>query len=85
MTLRIKAASDVIARTLGQSAVLIHLGTNRIFELNDTGSRVWDLLSNGATRAELIDALADEFEGDRAGISEAVDQLLDALRAEGLI
>jgi hypothetical protein len=82
---QLRTASDVIARTLGQSAVLIQLGTNRIYELNATGTRVWDLLVKGATRDDLIAALHQEYDGDRDGISEAVDELLESLRAEGLI
>jgi hypothetical protein len=46
---------------------------------------VWDLLVKGATRDDLIAALHQEYDGDRDGISEAVDELLESLRAEGLI
>src|SRR5215510_5014894 len=38
---------DVIAKRLDDAAVLVHLGTNRIFELNGTGMRVWELLGQG--------------------------------------
>jgi hypothetical protein len=82
---RLRAASDVIARTLGESAVLIRLSTNRIYELNATGVRVWDLVVKGATRDDIVAALQQEFEGDRVEISDAVDDLLANLRAEGLM
>jgi hypothetical protein len=82
---RLRTASDVIARSLGQSSVLIRLSTNRIYELNVTGARIWELLAKGATRDEIIEALQQEFDADRIGISEAVDALLQTLRVEGLI
>jgi hypothetical protein len=82
---RLRTASDVIARTLGESAVLIRLSTNRIYELNATGARVWDLVVKGATRDDIVAALQQEFEGDRVEISDAVDDLLANLRAEGLM
>jgi hypothetical protein len=82
---RIHPASDVIARALGESAVLIRLNTNKIYELNVTGARVWDVIAGGATRAEVIAVMQQEFGGAPEDIASAVDELLDALHAEGLI
>jgi len=79
----LRPAADVIARRLGDSAVLIRLNTNRIYELNATGARVWELLSEGATRDQVVDALGREF--DEEGIGAAVDELIGVLRAEGLV
>jgi len=79
----LRPAGDVIARKLGDSAVLIRLNTNRIYELNATGARIWELLSDGATRQQVVDALRTEFDDDEIG--SAVDELLDVLRAEGLV
>jgi hypothetical protein len=79
----LRPAADVIARRLGESAVLIRLNTNRIYELNDTGARIWELLSEGATRQQVVEALGAEF--DDARIPEAVDELIAMLRSEGLV
>ena len=82
---RLQPASDVIARALGESAVLIRLNTNKIYELNVTGARVWDVIAGGATRAEVIAVMQQEFGGEPDDIATAVDELLDALHTEGLI
>jgi hypothetical protein len=79
----LRPAADVIARHLGESAVLIRLKTNRIYELNATGARIWELLSDGATRQQVVDSLAREFDDDSIGA--AVDELIDVLQAEGLV
>src|SRR5689334_8572974 len=79
----LRPAADVVARRLGDSAVLIRLNTNRIYELNATGARVWELLSEGATRERVVDTLNQEF--DDPGIGDAVDQLIAVLRSEGLV
>jgi len=79
----LRPAADVIARRLGDSAVLIRLNTNRIYELNATGARVWELLSEGATRDQVVDVLGREF--DEEDIGAAVDELIGVLRAEGLV
>ena len=79
----LRPAADVIARNLGESAVLIRLNTNRIYELNTTGARIWELLSGGATKQQVVDALRIEF--DDEGIGAAVDELLQMLHSEGLV
>jgi hypothetical protein len=81
----LRPVSDIIARNLGESAVLIRLQTNKIYELNATGARVWDLLKAGSTQEQLVDALMGEFSVSRDDLSQAVGELLSSLRAEGLI
>jgi hypothetical protein len=78
-------APGIVARQLGDAAVLVRLETNRIYELNATGARIWDLIAAGTPRAELVGTLAREFGGNAAGIGPAVDELVAALHAEGLL
>ena len=76
--------ADVIARKVGDTTVLVRLQTNRIYELNATGARIWELMKDQRTRADIIDTLAREFDAGREAIATAVDELLTSLRAEGL-
>ena len=48
---------DVISRRIDAGTVLINLRTNKIYELNATGSRIWELLKDGRTVAEMQAAL----------------------------
>ena len=43
--------------------VLVNLQTNRIFALNPTGARFWELLEGGAGRAEIEETLARRVRG----------------------
>jgi hypothetical protein len=52
--------------------------------LNATGARVWALLQQALTRDEVVARLRDEF-GDIEEIGATVDDLIEALRGEGLI
>jgi hypothetical protein len=81
----IRLNPDVIARHLGDSAVLVHLPTNRVFELNHTGARVWDLLGEGMPFEKIVQTLVDEFDIDAAGVTADVTDLIDWLRSEALI
>ena len=43
-------------------AVLLHLGTHSYYGLNQTGVRIWQLMSQGLTLAEICQALEDQFD-----------------------
>ena len=77
--------AEVVARHLGDGAVLVHLGTNTIFELNRTGARIWDLLADGRSPDAIAGRLVDEFEVDLDVASREVHQLIGRLLAAGLL
>jgi Coenzyme PQQ synthesis protein D (PqqD) len=76
---------DVIAQRLGEEVVLVHMQTDRIFELNRTASRLWDLLASGCTRAEAQRRMLEEFTVDASQLSEEIDTILSSLVAEELL
>ena len=76
---------EVVARRLGDGAVLVHLPSNRIFELNDTGMRVWELVAEGLSEAQIVGRLTDEFAVDRDRCATEVRGCLDHFRREGLL
>jgi hypothetical protein len=82
---KFRPSPDVIARHVGPSAVLIHLESNSIFELNATGSRIWALLEQGLDRDALCAQLQQEFDAPSGELQQAVDELLSALTRERLI
>ena len=81
----VRVPPDVVARRLGAGGVLVDLKTNAIFELNDTGMRVWELLADGLVSRDVVRTLIAEFEIDEAAALEACSQLVARLRTEGLI
>jgi hypothetical protein len=65
--------------------VLIHLHTDRIYELNRTGARLWELVGEGCERSRLHEQLLREFDVDAAQLIGEIDQLLSALSAARLV
>jgi hypothetical protein len=59
--------------------------TSRIYELNGTGARIWELLRKGVTSEAAVEALVAEFQIDPGQATQAVDELIRVLEAEGLI
>lgn len=58
----LRPAPDVLSRQVGDESVLVDLSTNRIFSLNPTGSRLWELLQDGLEPAEAFAKLRAEFD-----------------------
>ena len=47
LNLVLRPNPEVIAKRLDQTTVLVDISTSRIFELNETGTRIWELLGQG--------------------------------------
>src|SRR5688500_4964981 len=82
---RIRQHPDVVSSRVGHTGGLVHLQTNRIFELNATGVRVWELLEPTRTLGEVADILLREFDVERSQLKVEIEALIESLRREGLV
>jgi hypothetical protein len=78
-------AADTVFREMNGEAVLVNLGTNRIYSLNATGARFWSLLVEGATQEAAEEQLLQEFDVSPEELRVEMADLLRALRTEGLV
>jgi hypothetical protein len=76
---------DVVSRRVGNETVLVHLRTNQIFALNETGARFWELLTEGKSRAEVEQQLQEEYEVSREDLARELEALLLRLEGERLV
>ena len=76
---------DVIVRRTGDTAVIVDLRTNKIFELNPVAARVWDLLLDTADEPTLLTRIREEFDVDPDQLHRDVLALLTTLQRENLI
>lgn len=82
---RIRQSAQVVSSQLGDAGVLVHLRTNRIFEVNATGLRIWELAGQGRTLGEIEDTLRGEFDVDPARLRTELLDLVSELSREGLL
>ena len=82
---RLEPSQDVVGQRLGDEVVLVSLDTNRIFELNRTGARFWELLQSESDRSRIEQRLLEEFEVSREELSSEVDRLVKSLTDEELV
>jgi hypothetical protein len=76
---------EVIAKRLDQATVLVDISTSRIFELNETGTRIWELLEQGLDVEHIVQHLVSEFEVADSQAAEELKTLLSQLRDQGLV
>jgi hypothetical protein len=60
---KIKPDPDVVVTELDdKEAVLLHLGTKMYYTLNETGIRIWQLLSEGLSISETSETIHNEYD-----------------------
>ncbi len=84
---KVKPDRDVVVTELeeGREAVLLHLGTKAYFTLNETGLRIWELLSGDLTLDEVGKKLLEEFDVSPEKAQESVLSLISDLVREKLV
>jgi hypothetical protein len=83
---KIKPDPDVVVTELDdKEAVLLHLGTKMYYTLNETGIRIWQLLSEGHTISEASETILNEYDVLSVSAQKSVFELAKELVAEKLV
>lgn len=75
----------VMMRSVGTDAVLVDLEGGMYFGLNEVGASIWKHLADGASLAEIEDAVMAEFDVDRETVDADVRRIIQELIASRLI
>ena len=81
----VRQSPQVVSSRLGDAGVLVHLQTNRIFEVNATGLRIWELAGEGRTIGGIEETLRGEFDVEPARLRTELLELVNELSREGLL
>jgi hypothetical protein len=76
---------DVLARHVGEEAVILHLATGTYYSLDAIGARIWPLLEQGKTLAEVCTVISDEYEVPADELERDVLDLVGTLASHGLV
>jgi hypothetical protein len=86
--MRYEPHPNVVARHLDDVIVLVHLDTSRIFTLNPTGTRIWELLTGPARDQDvgaLEQMLREQYEVDDERLHGEIMDLLGQMEDERLV
>jgi Coenzyme PQQ synthesis protein D (PqqD) len=79
------ASGDQVSRLVGEETVILGLKGDMYFGLNPVGSRVWSLIQEPRTVAEVRDAILEEYQVEPAECERDVVDLLARLADQKLI
>ena len=82
---KISIPAQVVARQMGKETVILDLVSGTYFGLDSIGARIWQLMGEGKTLAEICEAMFAEYEVSREAIERDVLDLAKDLCAKQLI
>lgn len=78
--------SDVVSTEIDEEeSVLLSLETQQYYSLNETGSRIWELLSAGHDADAIATAITEEWDTTQDEAMAYVESFLEELSDEGLV
>lgn len=82
---KVSIPPQVMARTVGDETVILDLATGTYFGLDPVGARIWELMGEGSTLAEICDRMMEEYEVSREELERDTLKLAKDLAEQGLI
>ena len=82
---KITIPAQVMARQVGEETVILDLTSGTYFGLDPVGARIWQLMVEGKTLAEVCEAMLAEYEVTAEKIELDVLALTQELSAKQLI
>jgi len=76
---------QVVHETIEGEVVIINLDDGNYYSLDKVGADIWGFVESGATVSEIAEATTYRYEGSRAVMETAVNQLIAELQQEELI
>jgi hypothetical protein len=85
MSITYTATDEAVESRLGEETVILHLGSGTYFGLDAVGTRVWELLREGATPQAICASLREEFEDTGEALEADILGFLGQLAENRLI
>jgi hypothetical protein len=82
---RIAVSEDQVSCDLAGEAAILNLKNSVYYGLDPVGARVWSLIQEPKTFAEIRDSLLDIYDVDRSQLESDLQALLNQLAEQGLI
>jgi Coenzyme PQQ synthesis protein D (PqqD) len=65
--------------------VVVDLKTDKIYSLNRTAARIWELVCADCDRVEVERRMLEEFDVTPSQLAEAIDELVISMMQNGLL
>ena len=82
---KVSIPAQVMARQVGEETVILDLAAGAYFGLDPVGARIWALMGEGHTLAEVCATMLADYEVEREQLEADVLRLATELAERGLI
>ena len=82
---KVVISPDVLFQEVNREMVLLDLRSESYFGLDETGTRIWQLLQSGLTLPDVIEQMLEEFDVQRTTLESDLNELMDRLLDAGLV
>lgn len=82
---KVAISPQVIARDVGDQLIILELTSGTYFGLDAVGTRIWQLLREGKSPAELCEIVVDEYDVSREELERDIIKLLEELSTRELV
>lgn len=79
------ASSDQLSADLAGEAAVLHVPSGTYYGLDEVGARIWSLLQQPRTLAEVRDTIVTEYDVDAARCERDILNLVTRLVEHGLV
>lgn len=76
---------NVIHEIIDGEAVLVNMENGSYYSIDSVGAVVWDYIERGLSSSQIVEAISEQYAGERADITTGIEQLIDDLQSEQLI
>jgi hypothetical protein len=83
--MRVRRIDDVLDTEIDEQTVMMDIDQGRYFGLNQTGTRIWTLLSQPIVIGDLCGRLTEEFDISREQCEQQLIDFLENLLDRGLL
>lgn len=81
----LRPSSDVVVATADERTLLLDLGTQRYFGLDEVGTSTWELMQEGCSLERVVERLEAEYDASRADLERDVRTFTAELLRRGLV
>jgi hypothetical protein len=83
--LEVSIPEQVLFRDLDGESVLLHLGSGQYFGLDEVGTLIWSLLSEGRSLHEIEETILSEYDASAEDVRDDVLRIVKELDQNGLL
>lgn len=84
-TTSVRVAPGQLSAPVGDEVVVLEIDAGVYYGMNEVAARVWKLVQEPRSVAQIRDVILDEFEVDRETATRDVIRLIEEMAARGLV